>query len=223
MPSSNSSTTPLTNAPSMIQLRIVLIGLLLTSGAAVWWQSAGGNANHAVQKLSKTPVPDAVANIDFADAEASWSDLQIDAQGNLTIDAHTASALSETNALMTGDAFDLQTARIALLMERQLGATPAKQFMQLLPLLRSYEAVEQRWWAEHGSKQPPPFAKLFELQDDFLGDELAKALFSEQRRMAEMMLASHEIRNDPSLTETEMDKALRELQRAFEDEGDPIE
>src|SRR5688500_8886756 len=114
-------------------------------------------------------------------------------------------------------------ARMAFLLEKQFGATASQQIMELLPILKNYKEAEQRWWEENGSKNPPPHAELFRLQDELLGETLAKKMFSEQRRLATVMLANHKIRNDPSLTQTEKDQALRDLQKTFQEKGAPIE
>jgi lipase chaperone LimK len=42
---------------------------------------------------------------------------------------------------------------------------------------------------------------------------LAKQMFSEQRRLTNMMLASQQIRNDARLTQAEKERALSDLQK----------
>jgi len=48
------------------------------------------------------------------------------------------------------------------------------------------------------------------------GEALAKKMFSDQRRLANMMSASLQIRNDANLTEAEKDQALIDLQTRFQ-------
>jgi hypothetical protein len=209
--------------PSIVQQRIVLVVFLVVIGAAAWWQNAGGRSDYPVQKFSQTPVPDVFDELDFTIAEAAWSGLQIDSQGNLKIDALTETALVDAMDLLQGQASELPMARMAFLLEKQFGATASQQIMELLPILKNYKEAEQRWWAENGSKNPPPHAELFRLQDELLGETLAKKMFSEQRRLVSMMLASHQIRNDAALTQTEKDRALMDLQKSVQEEGAPIE
>ena len=114
-------------------------------------------------------------------------------------------------------------ARMAFLLEKQFGAAASQQVMELLPVLKDYKEAEQRWWVENGSRNPPPHAELFRLQDELLGETLAKKMFSEQRRLVNMMLASQRIRNDDSLTQTEKDQALMALQQTVQEEGAPLE
>jgi hypothetical protein len=209
--------------PSIVQQRIALVVLLVVIGALVWWQNAGGGSDSPAQKFSQTPVPDVFEALDFTIAEAAWSGLTTDSQGNLQIDALTETALLDAMALVQGQASELPMARMAFLLEKQFGATASQQIMELLPILKNYKEAEQRWWEKNGSKNPPPHAELFRLQDELLGETLAKKMFSEQRRLVNMMLASHQIRNDASLTQTEKDQALMDLQETLEKEGAPIE
>ena len=145
----------------------------------------------------------------------------------MRIDALTETALADAIALMHDQtsevASELAMARMALLLEKQFGATASQQIMALLPILKNYKEIEQRFWAENGSKTPPPHAQLFQLQDELLGKTLAEKLFSQQRRLAKVMLASHQIRNDTSLTQAEKDQALMELQKSLQEEGTSIE
>jgi hypothetical protein len=152
-------------------------------------------------------------------AEAGWSGLQIDSQGNLQIDALTETALIDALALIPDESPELPMAQMAFLLEKQFGASASRQIMELLPALKNYKQAEQRWLEANGSKSPPPLAELFRLQDELLGETLAKKMFSEQRRLANMMLASQQIRNDASLTQTEKDRALMDLQKPVMDEG----
>ena len=207
------------DTPSIRQQRIIVVAFFLIIGAVVWWQSSPDSSHYPVQKFSKTFVPESAAEVDFTMAEAAWSDLQIDRQGNLEVNAQTESALLEAVALMQSRPSELLTARMALLLEKQFGATASQQIVQLLALLKNYKDAEQRFWAEHGDTDPPPHAALFELQDKLLGATLAKQLFSEQRRLADMMLASRRIRNDATLTEAERGRALLDLQEMVQDEG----
>jgi hypothetical protein len=209
--------------PSIVQQRIILVVFLVVIGAVVWWQNAGGNADYPVQKFSQTPVPDGFDELDFTNAEAAWSGLTIDSQGNLQIDALTETALIDAMVLMQGQASGLPMARMAFLLEKQFGAAASQQVMELLPVLKDYKEAEQRWWVENGSRNPPPHAELFRLQDELLGETLAKKMFSEQRRLVNMMLASQRIRNDDSLTQTEKDQALMALQQTVQEEGAPLE
>jgi Proteobacterial lipase chaperone protein len=209
--------------PSIVQQRIVLVVFLVVIGALVWWQNAGGSSDYPVQKFSQTPVPDVFDELDFTMAEAAWSGLTIDSQGNLKIDALTETALVDAMALMQGQTSELSMARMAFLLEKQFGATASEQIMELVPILTNYKEAEKRWWEENGSKNPPPHAELFQLQDELLGETLAKKMFSEQRRLVNMMLASHQIRTDASLTQTEKDQALMDLQETLQKEGARIE
>src|SRR5690606_4873773 len=111
---------------------------------------------------------------------------------------------------------DLQMARMTFLIEKQFGADASEQFAGLLPVLKNYKEVEQRWWEENGSQMPPAYSELFQLQDEVLGEELAGKLFAEQRRLANIMLSSYRIQNDPGLTQEQKDQALADLQSGFE-------
>jgi hypothetical protein len=214
---------PAIDTPSIVQQRIILVVFLVVIGALVWWQNAGGGSDSPAQKFSQTPVPDVFEALDFTIAEAAWSGLTTDSQGNLQIDALTETALVDAMAFMQGQASELPMARMAFLLEKQFGATASQQIMELLPILKNYKEAEQRWWEKNGSKNPPPHAELFRLQDELLGETLAKKMFSEQRRLVNMMLASHQIRNDASLTQTEKDQALMGLQKSVQEEGAPSE
>jgi len=209
--------------PSIVQQRIVLVVFVVVIGAALWWQKAGGSADYPVQKFSQAPVPDVFDELDFTYAEAAWSDLAIDSQGNLQIDALTETALIDAMALMQGQASELPMARMAFLLEKQFGATASQQIMELLPALQDYKEAEQRWWVENGNRNPPPHAELFRLQDELLGETLAGKMFSEQRRLVNLMMASQRIRSDDSLTQTEKDQALMALRKTIQEEGAPLE
>jgi hypothetical protein len=221
-PAKNAS-MPAIGTPSIVQQRIALVVFLGVIGGAVWWQNIGGNANYPVQKFSKTPVLDVVGELDFTSAEAAWSGLNIDPQGNLKIDSVTETALGGAIAVMHDQpserASALTMARMALLLEKQFGPTASQQIMALLPIVKNYKEIEQRFWAENGNKNPPPHAQLFQLQDELLGKTLAEKLFSQQRRLAKVMLASHQIRSDTSLTQAEKEQALMELQKTLQEEG----
>jgi hypothetical protein len=214
---------PAVDTPSIAQQRIMLVVFLVVIAAMVWWQNAGGSSDYPVAKFSQTHAPDVFDEFDFATAEAAWSALQIDSQGNLQIDALTETALIDAMALMDGQAAELQIARMAVLLEKQFGATASQQILALLPILKNYKEAEQRWWAENGSRNPPPHAELFELQDELLGETLAEKMFSEQRRLVNMMLATQKIRADASLSQTEKDQTLMDLRRTVQQEGASIE
>jgi hypothetical protein len=221
MSSVNNASTPATSTPPVVQQRIILTAFLVAISAAVWWQNTGESSNLPVQKFSKTPVPDVVAGLDFTSAEASWSGLQIDPQGNLEIDALTHTALVDAVALMHDRNSELQMARMALLLEKQFGATASQQIMELIPILKKYNEVEQRWWEDSDSNKlsankPPAYAELFQLQDELLGETVATKMFSEQRRLAKMMLASHQIHSDVNLTQAQKEQALMDLQNTFQ-------
>lgn len=223
MSSVNNASMPVIRTPSIAQQRVILIVFLAVIGAVVWWQNAGGSSNYPVRKFSKTPVPNVVAELDFTNAEAAWSGLRIDPQGNLKIDALTETALSGAIALMHDHTSELTAARMALLLKKQFGATATQQVMELLPILDNYKVAERRWWEKNGRRNPPPHAELFQLQDELLGATLAKKMFSEQRRLVKVLLAAHQIRNNTSLTQTEKDRALRDLQKTFLKKSAPIE
>jgi hypothetical protein len=216
MSSVNNASTLIIGIPSIGQQRITVLIFLLIIGALAWWQDTGNSSDHRVQKLMRTPLPDVIAQLDFTSAEASWSGLRMDQKGNLEINGMTQAALADAIALIDGDASESKMARIALLLEKQFGATTSQQIMELLPALEHYGKVERRWWEENGSRNPPAYEELFQLQDDLLGKDLAKKLFAEQRRLTKMMLASQQIHNDPSLTQAQKEQALMDLQRNFE-------
>jgi len=217
---------PYIGTPSIVQQRIILVAFVALIGVAVWWQSTGGSSNFPVQKFSKTPTSDVVEELDFTNAEAAWSGLKIDPQGNLQVDALTETALTEALVLLHSQdsepASELTMARMALLLEKQFGAIASRQIMALLPILKNYKAAEQRWWEANGRKNPPPHTELFQLQDRLLGETLAKKMFSGQRRLVKTMLASQQIRNDTGLTQAEKEQALMDMQKALK-EGAPIE
>jgi len=210
-------------APSIVQQRIILVAFVVVIVGSVWLQGAGDSTNYPVQKFSQSPVPGVLGELDFTSAEAGWSGLRLDSQGNLRIDALTETALIDAVALMQGNASEPAMTRMAFLLEKQFGSAASQQILALLPLLKNYKEAEQRWWAENGSRNPPPHAELFRLQDELLGETLARKMFSEQRRIANMMLASQQIRNDARLTQAEKDQALMELQKTVNDEGAPSE
>jgi hypothetical protein len=223
MSSNKNTSMSLLRTPSIAQQRIILIVLAAVIGASAWWQTASNHSNYSVQKFSTTPSPEIVSQLDFTDAEAAWSGLTIDSHGNFQIDARTDTALSDAIALIrdqpSKSASELAMARMALLLEKQFGVTASRQIMELVPALKNYKEAEQRFWEENGNKNPPPHAELFQLQDQILGAELAKTLFSQQRRLARTMLASQQIQNDARLTQAEKDQALRELQKTLQAEG----
>ena len=197
---------------SITQQRIALVVFAILLGAAVMWQGARDSRDHAVLRFSPTPASADASEIDFTSAEAAWRELQIDSQGNLQIDALTESSLLDAMALLNGPRAEVATTRMALLLEKQFGATAAREIMALLPRLQRYKNAEQRWWTENGGSNPPPHAQLFQLQDELLGEALAGKLFSEQRRLMILMVANQRIRNDANLTPAQRDQALIDLQ-----------
>lgn len=199
--------------PSIAQQRLALLLFLVLIGAAVVWQNAGGRTDRVVRKFTQTPAPEIFSALDFTSAEAAWRELRVDAQGNLQIDAMTESALLEAMAFANDQRADGSMARMVFLLEKQFGAIATRQIIDLLPRLRRYKEAEQRWWAQNGSMDPPPHAELFRLQDELLGATLAERLFSQQRRLMNLMLASQRIRNDTSLTPAQRDRALMDLQK----------
>jgi len=214
----NISSKLISTVPSIFQQRIILIVFLVIIGAAVCWQNTG-STNYPVQKFLKTPV---LVVVDFTMAESAWSGLQFDPQGNLKIDGLTETALLDAIALMHDQTSELEMARMALLLEKQFGATASQQIMALLPILKNYKEMEQRWWEENGSNnlsadKPPAYSELFQIQDELLGETRAKLMFFEQRRVIGMMLASYQIQNDMSLTQAEKDRALMKLQSNSQD------
>ncbi len=199
--------------PSIARQRIVLVVFAACVAAAAGWQHASKDHDYPAQIFVQTKLPANVSSIDFTNAEAAWSTLQFDAQGRLQIDALTESALADAISLMTSEA---ATARVGFLLEKQFGAHAGQQIMELLPKLKRYKEAEHRWWLENASEHPP-HAQLFQLQDELLGEALAAKLFSQQRRLVDLMLATHRIRNDANLTEQEKEAALLKLQTAPED------
>jgi hypothetical protein len=198
---------------SISQQRIILLSFLLVLGLMAWWQSAGVSFDHSAQKFYPAPVVD----VDFTKAESSWSGLRVDRQGNLVIDAVTESALLDAMSLARGDPNSPLLTRMALLLEKQFGSVASKQVMALLPVLKNYKAFEQRWWEENGGRNPPAYEELFQIQDEVLGESLASSMFSDQRRLARMMLASHEIQNDAKLTQAQREQALEVLRKNFQE------
>ncbi|MGH1471100.1 MAG: hypothetical protein ACRBCS_07890 [Cellvibrionaceae bacterium] len=215
---------------SMFQQRIILIVFAVVVGALVWWQSADSFDDDIVQTFSIAPLPADIADLDFTFAEAAWSELQIDAEGNLKIDATLESAMVEAIAVMDGQLLELQLARMAFLFEKQFGKTASQQFMTLLPALKHYKEMEQRWWEKNTANtlaedkltanEPPNYAELFQLQDELLGKTVAKKMFFDQRRIAIMMSTSLQIRNDGNLTEAEKKQALLDMQARFPEKLD---
>jgi hypothetical protein len=214
---------PVMPTPSVAQQRITVVIFFVLIGLAMGWQHRGDGASYVVQKFSQTPVPDAVEQLDFTTAEAAWSGLRIDSHGNLQIDSQTETALSEAVVLMDSETSGLPLARMAFLLEKQFGATARQQVMELLPLLKRYREAQQHWWEENASREPPHYAELFALQDELFGEQLAAQMFSGQRRLASMMLASQQIRNDANLTDTEKEQALMDLQKTLHEPGAPGE
>jgi hypothetical protein len=212
MPSAKNASVPTFGAPSIVQQRIVVTVLVAMIAAAVVWQGSEDGASATVRKFSNA----AISDVDFTNAEAGWSGLQIDAQGNLKINALTETALQDAIAVMQNHASERAMARMALLLERQFGTTGSQQIMTLLPVLKAYKEAELRWWAEHGNKNPLPHAALFKLQDSLLGELLADKLFSEQRRLLSMMQASQQIRDNAELTPAEKEEALKNLQKPLQ-------
>lgn len=198
--------------PSIALQRIILIAFFTFAGALAWWQHSSQNDNDLVRKFTAAPLPEDVVDIDFSAAEAAWSELEVNDQGMLEINAQTELALSEVITLMNQEAFDSQVDRMVFLVEKQLGASVSQQFAELLPALKNYKDVEQRWWEENGNTVPPAYAELFQLQDEILGEALAEKLFAEQRRLANVMLASYHIQQDAGLTQAQKDQALADLQ-----------
>jgi hypothetical protein len=214
---------PLVDTPSIAQQRTVLAVLVVVIGAGVWWQNTGVSSDYPVQKYSQTAVPDVSHKLDFTSAEAAWSGLTIDSQGNLNIDALTESALVDALAMMNEQTSEQAMMRMAFLLKKQFGLIASQQILELLPILKTYKEAEQRWWETNGSRTPPPHAELFQLQDQLLGEKLAKTMFSEQRRLLNMMQAIQQIRTDASLTETQKEQALMDLQQGVPEEDASIE
>jgi hypothetical protein len=225
------SSMPAFGTPSIVQQRIILVVVLAVIGASAWWQNAGDSSIYPVQKFSTTPLPEVVGKLNFTTAEAAWSSLKIDPQGNLQIDARTETALVDAIALMHDQpsdgaselASELVMARTGFLLEKQFGATASRQITELIPTLKNYKEIEQRWLEENISRDPTPYAELFQLQDELLGKTMAEKLFSEQRRLANVMLASQQIQNDTRLTQEEKDQALLELQKTPHEKGTSLE
>jgi len=201
--------------PSIVLQRITLVIFAAVAAALVWWQQSNQVDSQPLQKFEPVPLAEGVSELDFGAAEAAWSDVIFDGRG-FAIDAKTEIALSEVIALMSDEAFDSQMQRIAFLVEKQFGSDIAEQFAGLLPSLKKYKDIEQRWWEENGNKLPPAYAELFQLQDEILGAALAEKLFSDQRRLASVMLTGYQIQNDQSLTQAEKDQALLDLHGRFD-------
>ena len=204
------------NTPAIKQQRIIIIAFAVIISVLVWWQQAGDRVNYAVQTFLPMPVADAVVDLDFTNAEAAWSNLQFDAQGNLQINAMTETALLDAIALISEPDSESQMARLAQLLEKQFGVNASNQIMALLPLLKNYKTLEQRWLVENQDIFPLPHEQLFQLQDELFGKALAAKMFAEQRRLSKLMLATHQIQNDSSLTLAEKEKALMQLQTDFQ-------
>ncbi|MGQ9426647.1 hypothetical protein ACXYTJ_10380 [Gilvimarinus sp. F26214L] len=211
--------TFVTGTPSTGQQRPFLLAIVLVMSAGAWWQNAGDSSRYPVQKFSRTPTPTVVAELDFTNAEASWSGLRFDSRGNLEVDALTHTALADAIAMLNVDTLKPRTERLSFLLAKQFGPDARQQIMELVHLLHEYEQKERSWLQDNGGRNPPDYEELFQLQDDFLGRGLARKLFHEQRRLARLMLASHEIQNNPDLTQAQRNEALMDLQSAFEDGG----
>ncbi|MGI1680253.1 MAG: hypothetical protein K6L75_16045 [Cellvibrionaceae bacterium] len=219
--STNTTSVLAVSRPFIFQQRIILIIFSVIISTLVWWQSAKVSINHSVQKFTITAIPDIVAELNFTNAEAAWSYLQTDSEGNLKINAQLESALVEAIDVMQDQTSESQVARMGLLLEKQFGPTASQQFVALLPALKNYKEIEMRWLEKNNSnnfstKKTPDHAELFQLQDELLGEALAEKMFSEQRRLAIMMSASLEIRNDINLTEAEKKQAMIDLQTRFQ-------
>ena len=213
--------------PTLAEQRFILVVFLAIVCIAVWWQRGANNSNYAGRRFSTTPLSDIVERLDFASAEAAWSGLSVDADGNLKIDALTETALADAVALIrnqtSAEASDLAMARVLFLLEKQYGANASGQISALLPVLKIYKELEQQWWQENGAKSPPPYEELFHAQDRLLGAKLAKTMFAKQRRLATMMHDSQKIRIDPKLTQAEKERALLDLQKNFQAEEASVE
>jgi len=216
MHSNNNDLTSASGSPSLFWQRVMLMVFLTAIGAVAWWLNAASKPDYAAQKISAPPLTEVVADLNFTNAESSWSGLQFDAQGNLIIDSHTEPALSDAIILVQHQGSKQATERMVLLLEKQFGTAASQKIMALFDLLKQYKDFEQRWWAENSNRMPPPHDELFQLQDELLGEALAEKLFSEQRRLANMMLASYRINNDSNLSQEEKDRALAELQADFQ-------
>lgn len=206
--------------PSMLQQRIVLVAFAAIMGIVILWQNAGDSGAYSVRKFSKSVVPADVATLDFEAAEAAWSGLHLDAYGNLRIDALTETALVDALSFMDDPA---SMKRMAFLLEKQFGQTAALQIMELLPTLKNYKDLEQRWLTKNAASNPPPYAELFNLQDELFGATVAEKLFSTQRHLANLMLRTHEIQDDANLTQAQKDLALHEVQKSVQAERASIE
>ena len=204
--------------PTVFQQRMTLILFLVVIGVLIWWQNTNVVIVQSVQKFSATELPSEVLALDFGATEDSWSGLSVDAQGSLVIDAHLESALVQVNSLLAGDKSEIKKERMTLLLNKQFGKAAAQEFIELLPVIKTYKEAEQRWWAENGKEVPPPFEGLYQLQDKMLGPELARTMFYEQRRLTKLMQANFQITNDGSLSQEEKEQALKELRQEFQED-----
>ncbi len=204
---------------SIMQQRLLMVTLVALVTIVVSWLNGRFDYSAPIIKVAPPQVAEEASQLAFMNAESSWSYLEFDDEGQLIIDGRTESALIDAIALLHYQTADSQIERMSLLLEKQYGARRSQQILELLPVLKNYKEIEQDWWKEHAQLQPVPHDELFALQDQVLGKELAGKLFSEQRRLMQLMIASNEIENNPELNEEQKQHALMKLNQSFQEAG----
>ncbi len=167
---------------------------------------------------SRAPLPEQAA------VTEALGGLQWDRQGRLRVDAEVRAHL---DALFIEPETPIDPARFETLKRRILAALPDDKSRQVLEVVERYYHYSSvyRDLADNfrylGSEEEIARGQrqLYALRRDYLGAELAEALFGEEERMMRVTLENMRIQSDPTLTEAQK----RERQQPLNGTQEPDE
>jgi len=214
----------------------VIAGLLLMLGVAGWWlvtdsiTSApdslavvrAGQQQVVLADLSgPAPVSGDVNHPDLPRDERV-KDIEVDGQvrldmnGNLVLDRQLRRYLDFFIGL-TGDASQYEPLKARLISELKAQDLPPEIQQQVLAILDDYlayrGAAEAMASNQHHSIEDvrQALALLQDLRREHLGQDVAEGFFGEEERRLQVMLDRQSILNDRSLTDSERERALAQL------------
>ncbi len=208
---------------SALVLLVVTVWILCTqprpsagiSGSDEWHQPEQLNLVYPV------PISPQAWPFDFEPVAKLLAKLQLDASGELLVNANTADTLQQITLAMTLALNDDELQRYVFLAAQEL---PGKAGQQLAELLLSYYHFKR---AEQAAQLTLPNTadaaallakeqRITELKQRYLGRDTAYRLFGRRDALTLYLLARREVNENPGLTSTQRRQALKRLQAQFE-------